>query len=253
MAMCRILNENGVPQNMVSQLQLSRTTLILLVVAFSALLILGIWLNQEFAFLGEPDNSILTGQPCMPPCWYGIIPGETPSDKAWKLLRPNSHVNQRTLQETTDRRGTTEITWLTSKAVGPNRLFVRDNVIQVIQLTPEFPITLGAVTGQVGNPDKVLAVLTPFENINDAYHILMYYPWHGLIIWVDTSPHTASDRGLIQPDFHVTSLLYLPRSSLDLMRSHASEFVPSAFWSDTYQALEQDWHGFGAYDVKMSP
>ncbi len=53
----------------------------------TALLLLGLWMITLCAGCGEPpplDTSLLTGDPCEPPCWQGLTPG-VPSyeDQRW--------------------------------------------------------------------------------------------------------------------------------------------------------------------------
>jgi hypothetical protein len=237
----------------INQFRSTRAWVILLVGALVLLVALVVLIGRVLGWLAEPDKSLLTGQPCAPPCWYGIVPGKTTGEEAWYLLRENPFVHQGSLARATDRRGRTDFAWQSSKGSGPNRASLQDNVVQVLAIVPDFPLTLSEVVGRLGDPPRVLAVFTPFEIADRGYHIVLYYPSQGVIVTVSTTRLTENNHALIESNIPVDALFYFPRGSKDELLAAADQFVPSALWSEGYRPLEQDWHGFGEYEIKYAP
>ncbi len=47
------------------------------------------------------DETLITGEPCLPPCWYGIIPEETSIRDAVQILTTIPFVDPKSVKETT--------------------------------------------------------------------------------------------------------------------------------------------------------
>jgi hypothetical protein len=72
---------------------------LLLVVVCLGLTILGLrwWAGYRESVT---DRSLFTGLPCAPPCWQGIVPGETTAEEAMQILRASPYVKQDNIEKT---------------------------------------------------------------------------------------------------------------------------------------------------------
>lgn len=222
----------------------------LLLVGFVAVIICV--LHLELGLFVSPDNSFLSGQPCLPPCWYGIIPGETSEQSAWQILQELPYVNQRLLSRQTDRRGITNIIWFSRRGGGQNRLYPRDGKIQGIFLTPHNNLNLGQVVSKLGPPEKVTARLIAAEYLDRSYVILMYYPKQGMLVSFEGEPQKQDGNLVIKPEMRVSALLYSQPSSFEDSIANARRLSQSYYWGDPANPFTQDWHGFGVYERKGS-
>lgn len=63
-------------------------------------------------------SSLSSSQECTPPCWHGIIPGETNPDEAYASLEKMSGVNKDTITTVQSGYGVSEIYWKFQRPVG---------------------------------------------------------------------------------------------------------------------------------------
>jgi hypothetical protein len=196
--------------------------------------------------------SILTGQPCEPPCWYGITPGVTKRDEAKDLLQKNPYVRSGTLKEYSES-GSTTWTGATS-ADGFNELYVSGNVARLLSLTTTFSLTLKQIVDRYGAPEKVLAFYAMFtEDMTRSFQANLYYSSRGLILSFHTQVPTVRGRFLILADILVDTVHYLPKGHLSEQFRAAQEFLPANEVGEDAQSRLQDWHGFGTYDFPADP
>jgi hypothetical protein len=114
------------------------------------------------------DRSLLTGKPCLAPCWYGLELGKSTKAEVLATLQTLSFADPATIQEDADGYWDLEIHKnLPATLIGidcrqPQRqcagLLVSNDKLVSIGLFPNYDLTLREVVEYLGTPDYVRAV-----------------------------------------------------------------------------------------------
>lgn len=213
----------------------------------------GIFLTLELGIFLEPEQSILTDRPCAPPCWYGIIPGETQKDAAWNALKQNPYVMQRTLEELHNG-DAAEFIWFNRHGTRLSWLYLRGNVVQMIRVEAESSIKFGDIFSRFGSPERVLAwySVTP-EDVSQGYGVRLYYPRRGIAISTQTAPITSDGQSPINATMAATEITYFKPTSLEGLFDLERSFTDDITWSTDAQDRLQNWNGFGLYYFPLAP
>jgi hypothetical protein len=118
------------------------------------------------------DRSLLTGQPCEPPCWYGIMVGESDEDDVISVLSELQFVNQQTISKSVDN---DILYWFSCSHPDDENcgdiILVNGKVDRII-VSVHFRLTFEQVVEKLGVPDRV-----------------RYYPYHpdtgGCMVYLD--------------------------------------------------------------------
>ncbi len=135
------------------------------------------------------DMSLLTGDPCAPPCWQYITPGVTGQTEALARLMRSPFVKRNALS------GLYELNWeelgghithsAWESAAGPwdryfrrakNYIFFRNDTVLWMEVFLEFELTAGQAVEKYGPPEGVFYNMGP----HGEKHISLYYPHQGL-------------------------------------------------------------------------
>jgi hypothetical protein len=132
------------------------------------------------------DQSLMTGLPCSPPCWYGIVPGETHSQDALDALRAVPFVKEKTIEfqewpwaeemeiqlEVIDweSRGVTRL--------AGGQLYVQEDVVTKVDLILPVALRLGKIIEAQGPPELAGVGANPDASL--AYSFA--YPQKGLLL-----------------------------------------------------------------------
>lgn len=111
------------------------------------------------------DDSLLTNQPCQPPCWYGIVPGQTSHEEAADIVARLDFINTASISDQDDcNRGFACIKWTTALSDYPyyvGTILTRDELVVSISIGLEYEFTVSDLIDIYGPPDKVLINATP--------------------------------------------------------------------------------------------
>lgn len=240
--------------------------------------------QRATALTASPEGGLLTGQPCAPPCWYGITPGVTKHDELIRLLQQNPYVFPGTVKEYPALAfplpsGTAVIGWdypastyppHTTMAVSPwddpfnvNRgggVFLKDNVVEVLTLDAQLPISLRDLVKQFGEPSKVQAGQRQYgysPTPESFYPRLegiacdgrIYYPQLGLMFRFATVRCVGKSNAEFRSDLVVDNIYLFPPGSADDLVSDAKQFQGPTTLEDVYARPLQDWRGLGDYPI----
>lgn len=118
------------------------------------------------------DRSLLTGQPCEAPCWYGLELGRTTKAEAEAMAGTLSFIDPTASEERPDgywdpaQQTTLPATFVHLKCRQPERqtcaglLFVNDT-LRRIHLSPNYPLRFADVVTSLGDPDYVQVFPAP--------------------------------------------------------------------------------------------
>lgn len=179
---------------------------------------------------GGAVGGILTDEPCAPPCWQGITPGDVVDRNALaKQLRRLSGV--RSVRED----GNT-FKWLWNTQRGVNSIYIgQDNAIQNISLQVDFELTVEDIIGKYGLPEAINAA--PFGYGEDVYILMnLFYPQHGLTCRVQVLPYN-------HPVLEPYSIVY------EVTYTTTAESVEVWFGTKAEDMSLQPWPGYGELEI----
>ncbi|NIO68352.1 MAG: hypothetical protein GTN71_04700, partial [Anaerolineae bacterium] len=134
-------------------------------------LMLALFMSATSVGCGEPppvDTSLLTGEPCEPPCWHGLVPGVSTEEEVDEFVRTSELVDQTTLFRGDITRGTGQVVgvsvqwWSRADMAGVPRQFgndftLEDGVLQYMTIFLDVEVTLEDLLERYGPPEKFTA------------------------------------------------------------------------------------------------
>jgi hypothetical protein len=198
--------------------------------------------------LGGPvDRSLLSGDPCEPPCWQGLVPGFSTAQEVEDVLAASEYVKQDSVQR--ERWGGFRTIWWESTASwasgsGRNAAVIKGEMLQVLMLCLDYELALEDIVGRYGTPEKLWAARTSLGGVEVA--VRLYYPGEGLIPTLVLQPTNGYYE--LEPGSKVTAVRYFAPTSLEgLIDFGESIPFPPREYVDTDLA---DWQGYGPIDVR---
>lgn len=135
------------------------------------------------------DKSLITGEPCPPPCWQGITPGQTNYLDTYGILSQLEFIDQDSMSNTSD----AYLSWHSSftdteKAPIGSINFNEDGIVSRIAIWQlEYPLSLQELFEIVGEPEAVTFFLSG-GNFPECYHTIFIWPTDGLEVALPPIP-----------------------------------------------------------------
>jgi hypothetical protein len=195
--------------------------------------------------LAPKDVSLLTGEPCEPPCWQGLVPGLSTEDEIERFLMSSSLVNRSSIYRGRLSRGGetvgVSIQWLSTANVqgapARNSFDVEDGTLQDMTIYMDAQVTLEELLDRYGPPAKFNAVLAGIHLTQ--VRVALLYPERGFIAFVEVPRAETTLRA----DSTVTWLWYFRAASLDRFLELAREI---GFYGGGVDVQSfRDWEGYG--------
>ena len=217
----------------------------------AVLLYLGFLMLAICVGCGEPpplDMSLLTGDPCVPPCWQGLTPGESTLQEVNEFVRTSGFVNPQTLFRSGVYRGGERvglsIEWGSAAGHGRgyNDFIVDGGVLKHIAIYPDYDLTLERLFERYSPPEKYVANLSGPEIL--YVEVTLFYPTHGFTAYLVLRPDDT-----LQPESKVQSVWYFRAAPLERfleLRWQAGHV--SSTPEESLQYLH-DWQGYGAIEL----
>ena len=213
------------------------------------LLILGLCVG-----CGEPpplDLSLLTGEPCEPPCWQGLTPGMSTHEEVNEFIRTSRFVNPKTLHLSDFRRADGQrvgvsIWWRSTVGGGrgSNNFTVEGGVLKDITMYPDYDLALGRLIDRYGPPEKYIAsrpISGPLY-----YEVTLFYPTHGFTVDL-VLPY---EDGTLQPESRVASVWYFRAAPLERFMELRYEAGGYGGPPDDLLGSLRDWQGYGPIELE---
>jgi hypothetical protein len=198
--------------------------------------------------LGGPvDGSLLSGEPCEPPCWQGLVPGFSTAQEVEDVLAASEYVKQDSVER--ERWGGFRTIWWESTASwasgsGRNAAVIKGEMLQVLMICVDYKLTLENIVDRYGTPEKLWASWAWPGGVEAA--VTLYYPGEGLAVGLVLQP--ANGYHELEPDSKVTVVWYFAPTSLEgLIDLGDSILFPPKEYVDTELA---DWKGYGPIEVR---
>jgi hypothetical protein len=199
----------------------------------------------------EPgDTSLTTGSPCAPPCWQGVVPGETSEAEAKEILERLPYVRDLGWGIYTE-----EATWSNpclrtsefraSSGVPVNRIAFEGGLVQMIRVNIDHHLTVGELIARYGPPDKIVPSVVGDGGGVIYFGVDMFYPGEGLVVEAASleRPGDLSDISVpsVDAEMAVKTVTYFsPTSMEDIVAGRSSAFYPRREYIAEHQ---QDWPG----------
>ncbi|HUW96302.1 MAG TPA: hypothetical protein VMW58_10995 [Anaerolineae bacterium] len=218
--------------------------------SLAALLSLGLLILGLCVGCGEPpplDTSLLTGEPCEPPCWQGLVPGVSTVREVEGVLAGSEYVKQDSVER--ERWGGSSTIWWESTASPPrgterNAAVIKDSLLQTLVICPDYELAVDDIVGRYGTPEKLWASWAWPGGVEAA--VTLYYPDEGLTVGLVLQP--ADGYHELDPGSKVTVVWYFAPTSLEgLINLGESIIFPPKEYVDTELV---DWQGYGPIEVR---
>jgi hypothetical protein len=190
---------------------------------------------------GGADRSLLTGQPCGPPCWQGLVPGVSTLEEVLAYMKRSYYVGDYY-------RDGSIIRWQSTqggRSYGAwNAFAVEGDLLMVIRTYLDYDLTLDQLLERYGPPEKFQANWKGGSSV-DA-DITLFYPALGLAPRVELKPSNGGYD--LQPDTLVILVWYFPPTSLEGLVDLAG-YIPFPQKEEYAETVLQDWHGYGLIEL----
>lgn len=183
------------------------------------------------------DKSIITGVPCAPPCWQGIVPGVTSSHQALEILKKSPYIENGTIKQAGSifSGGCTWFYRSPSGRIQPG-LNWQNGIVDTIQMGLTFELTVQEAIEKFGYPEAV-SVVEGGEPEHWYWIVILYYPSRG----VELKAYTTEFSKFIKPTTEVGSVLLFSPVTLEKRINEINEGQSSLFQMNNYL----DWKGYG--------
>ena len=208
----------------------------LLVALWLGLAVLGMywWIGYRE---GVTDRSLFTGSPCAPPCWQGIVPGETTAEEAMQIVQSSPYVKRKSIERTGSY--TLGAIWAYWKInSGGVSIGLRDGLVHEISLNTPYRLTLEEVVEEFGVPEALVLYQAGLPE-HLQWGITIYYPATGMEFSMGTAGPFRDPS--IKPSMQVGGVRFVtPQSSLEGLL--AELYAP---YEEDYLEHSRRWRGYG--------
>lgn len=191
-----------------------------------------------------PDKSYLLGNPCVVPCWQGIVPGETELETALTIIDQLQLVKQESIDVYEEKSVSYRFT-----GGGSGTLRLQNSVVYRIEIRPDYKLTLKEIVTHFGPPDFVVVSNNSVEFF--CYSVNIFYLTG---IWVQTGVCKINSNlytvleyaAKVSGDMEVNRLTFFsPQGDLEQLLLGSLRFRPGIAAKVTQYAMP--WKGFGFY------
>ena len=194
------------------------------------------------------DTSLLTGDPCAPPCWNDIVPGETRYRDAKLIIESDSRFKMG--EEPEAEEGSLARSFTFGEGDKPQccQIISRDGETVssfLLQTAPR--MSFGSVFDEFGEPDYVAA-----EQVSDEQgYVALIYQELPLIIYAYVAKPSEGQVSVSNP---IIGVMYLRAEEADELLVCASLKHWRGFTAfSAYQGDEFDFVGEGVGDEELCP
>ena len=192
-------------------------------------------------------NGLLTGEPCGPPCWQGLVPGVSTEEEVDGFLRTNEYVDFHTVYEDSYEGGVA-VRWQRRGQTDAWNMFdVQDGVLEVMRMYPDSEVVLEQLIDRYGAPDKFEAGLVMLDGPVHT-KVDLFYRDLGMMIEL----HLPAEGPELRPETRVVRIQYFQPDALEdvlatiWLKKGASLADLELQWLEDWR----DWQGYGPVQLE---
>ena len=201
------------------------------------------------------DETLVSGEPCLPPCWYGVIPEKTLTQDAMRLVIAIPFVDPESVEETTRdlyKNTDSSILWSYQGASDfGGDLSIRNGTVIWWRVSYPLSLKLEDIISTIGEPDWVWA--GPAGGGEVVAHIYRFYFRHSGLLLESRMYGVDMKQGskvLLDPEIEIARSRYFRPQSIE---SYLINIVgASEEQADQIKKLYLPWPGFGKW-IEMQP
>lgn len=165
------------------------------------------------------EHSLLTHSPCAPPCWQGIIPGETDEQEVLSILNDLEFVDPDSFYEQSIADSAGGGKWLSWQTIfyddqyHRNRIiFDKEGIVTINIVEIFYTVTLDELIQVFGNPDGVISDYFGYpEGPIECRAVDIIWIEKGLRISIpDVDIKQSENISLVTPNATVSGVIYFP-------------------------------------------
>lgn len=226
---------------------LGRRAMTVLVVA--AIVILCICSRAILSEFGEGDMSLRTLEPCEPPCWQGIVPGQSTTKDVERILGALPFIKAGTVKrQSIPGPSGTYFSWGTKGVISQwGAIWLENDRVTKIRTTPGFQLTLGEAVERLGPPTFVYPNRVTAADAR-YYVVVAYYPQRGFSLHSVQLDYALGPGATytVEPGFNIEWALYFAPTGLDdIIDTLESPYDPEMAASILKRTYP--WYGFGTF------
>jgi hypothetical protein len=185
------------------------------------------------------DRSLFTGLPCAPPCWQGIVPGETTAQEAMQILQSSPYVKKESIGKTGSYTlGAIEAYW--EVAPGGVVIGLQDGLVRDITFNTPYRLTLGQVMEEFGPPESLMVYTTGVPE-SLRWGIAIHYPSSGMEFSMGGGHF---ENPSLEPSTQIGAVRFVtPQSSLEGLLGELYDTYETR--KEGYLSHSRPWKGYG--------
>jgi hypothetical protein len=200
------------------------------------------------------DISLLTGKPCEPPCWQGLVPELSTEIDVNTFLETSKFVDHESISRGDISTGSGDVIgirvqWRSSAsdhgAQGANSFDIEGGVLRSIETYLDFEVTLEELLERYGPPTRLRARFAEIQRV-DA-EVTLYYPELGLIARLYIEP--SDEQFELQPGCAIQRVWYFSPQPLEDL-CDLSGAIPFPDKPEHIDTVLQCWQGYGLIDLR---
>lgn len=192
------------------------------------------------------DRSLLTGEPCGPPCWQGQVPGVSTEEEVLQYMADSKYVGHHYRDPFA---GSNTIWWQSTLGDRSQRTWnafgIRDGMLADMVIFLDYEFTLEELLIRYGDPERFRAQWDTGSSA-DA-EVTLYYPRLGMIPQLELKPSDGYHE--LHPESKVIRVWYFPPTSLNGLFYLAGD-IPFPDKREHAEIVLQDWQGYGRIELR---
>lgn len=200
--------------------------------------------------VGDGDTSLRTLQPCAPPCWQGITPGQSNAADVRRILPTLPFIQSGSIEEQPYPEGNgSAFSWFYLHPGGFGSILLLDDRVSTIEARPGFQLELGEVVERFGSPERFYPANVRGPD-GGFYIVSLYYPGEGLVFFTSRLPQLPLDATeyTVSPNFLVDKVVYLEPGTFEEVIHRLTPGAEELFIKDSLP-----WKGFGTFAGILPP
>jgi hypothetical protein len=185
----------------------------------------------------SPLSSLFSNDPCTPPCWFGIIPGQSNTEDVEQMLstydnififNPRQRVDNSGIERAQITNGHYSFYWRDfireDRIVINETISIEQGIVSVITVSAPERIALGEVLVALGQPEVVQMVVGQINTVR------LFYFDEQVVVKLNTEFLASCNLQSLQQDFFVDIVFYYSPLEMDevINSFRESQFSPTS-------------------------